>query len=81
RIDRVGSVTFGDDLKPQFGNSRLSLYHSELHRQAPTPNIEDIGLASSVLQYPFTPNDEVYDYITFLSTPKANSSNYQTPPQ
>ncbi|KAK5770820.1 hypothetical protein PVK06_046975 [Gossypium arboreum] len=78
---------FGDNPEPQHSTYfRSSLYHLELHRQAPTPNIEDIfGSAHPVSQYPFTPNDRVYNYTTSLSalggTPEAGPSNYQMPPQ
>ncbi|KAK5842168.1 hypothetical protein PVK06_004498 [Gossypium arboreum] len=37
--------------------------------------------SSIIFQYPFTHDDGVYDYTTFLSTLEVDLSNYQMPPQ
>ncbi|MFQ6659831.1 hypothetical protein Gotur_028573 [Gossypium turneri] len=72
---------FGGDLEPQHSTrSRSSLYQPEFHPEAHTPTTEDIfPLAPPVTQYQITSDYSVYDYSTFLSTPDAEPSNYQTP--
>ncbi|KAH1063434.1 hypothetical protein J1N35_028421 [Gossypium stocksii] len=78
---------FGDDQELQHStHSKSSLYHSELHRQAHKPAIEDIfPMVPLVTQYLLTLDDGAYDCTTFLSildrTPDVKPSNYETPQQ